>query len=765
MASERSPDQSLSSPLPPGTVQVWVGGRRHNPWLWWLSLVVLVLGLGGGLLLLVVSFRWGLQLMLDPEATPQVQGLWGRWHQEELPSGRSLTEIEQSLVAANHTLGEPVKLSPEGDREALLIWPEIEVASGAIATLHLLNRKSQAGGQDSFTVLTSVPVPAVSPTEVLTPLWSRSQTEAVVTGVFLPTQLTPLPLPASLQGSQDSGDRRWLTLEGHSPYQGITLRYGQLVVVDLQRQTLDLLDLWSSPANRLPYWADLDSQGIPGLLVDQTLGLEPSLQGWLLTAGQLQPISWFRVPLDAGPQAMAYHQGLRLARSGLWAAAAEKLATLKPSLATQWNTAATAQLDLINRHALLARQQAERSYSLPTQQILALLVDSRWDAALTHLEADPTLLPALMRRLERDQGQFWSRVSAATALSEVEPALYVWGGIALKAQQNQAAAQDWFNRYGVSGATKQRWTALIKTLDSPPVVLATDQRPSDLAIAPATPQPPLAGVQGMVGVARPLDGVTPDRWHLPPGQGAGSSLGAWYAIELQGVRQAQWQTAWLTTAKSADLSALWTALVSSGAIPLQLLHWASTTEGRAMDLSVRGVRVADGTIILLATGPQVSAMPLPALAFSQGSLGWLDASQSQPVSPESLHQGIEAAIAPRPLSPQALSTWSLEPGTVRQHRLDLTGNGQLEQVLTLMPAALDQLQNLGLPVDRTAHKTLILGPDQRLIYSNLFSPQTVVALTTPGSGSALGLLVHQAGGYRLLAWTETSQRFETPGNR
>ncbi len=760
MASQRSTDRSSVS-LAPGTVKVWVGGRRHNPWLWWLSLIALALGLGGGLLLLVVSFRWGLQLMLDPEATPQIQTLWGRWHQEALPSGRSLAEIEQSLAAPNHTLGEPVNLSPEGDRETIWVWPEIEVASGAIATLHLLNRESQAGGQDTFTVLASIPVPAFTPAEVLTPLWSRSQAEAVVTGVFLPTQLTPLPLPASLRGSQDSRDRLWFTLEGRTPYQGTILRYGQLVVVDLQRQTLDLLDLWSSPANRLPYWVDLDGQNIPGLLVDETLGLEPSLKGWHLAAGQLQPISWFRVPLDAGAQAMTYHQALRLARSGLWAAAAAKLTALKPSLAAHWNAAATAQLDLINRHAVLTRQQADQSWSLPTQQILALLVDSRWDAALTQLEADPALLPALMRRLESDQGQFWSRVSAAAALPEVEHALYVWGGIALKAQQNQAAAQDWFNRYAVSGATKQRWAALIKTLNTPPVALAADQQPSDPAIAPATTQIPLPGVQGMVGVARPLDEVTPDRWHRPPGQGVGSSLGAWYAIELQGVRQSQWQTTWLTTAKSADPAAVWPALISSGAIPLQLLHWTSTTAGRAVDLSVRGVQVADGTITLLATGPKVPAMPLPALAFSQGSLGWLEVSQSQPVSPESLRQGIDAAIAPRLLPAQGLSTWSLDPGTVRQHRLDLTGNGQLEQVLTLMPAALDQLHALGLPVDRTAHKTLISGPDQQLIYSNLFIPQTVVALTTPGSGQALGLLVHQAGGYRLLAWTETTQRFES----
>ncbi|TVP61276.1 MAG: hypothetical protein EA342_21120, partial [Leptolyngbya sp. LCM1.Bin17] len=70
MASQRSTDRSSVS-LAPGTVKVWVGGRRHNPWLWWLSLIALALGVGGGLLLLVVCFRWGLQLVVGPEATPQ----------------------------------------------------------------------------------------------------------------------------------------------------------------------------------------------------------------------------------------------------------------------------------------------------------------------------------------------------------------------------------------------------------------------------------------------------------------------------------------------------------------------------------------------------------------------------------------------------------------------------------------------------------------------------------------------------------------------
>ena len=62
----------------------------------------------------------------------------------------------------------------------------------------------------------------------------------------------------------------------------------------------------------------------------------------------------------------------------------------------------------------------------------------------------------------------------------------------------------------------------------------------------------------------------------------------------------------------------------------------------------------------------------------------------------------------------------------------------MEQVLTFDREVLDQLQDLGIKIDRTAHKTVVLTEDGQVLYSDLFQPQTLVALTQPDGWPASG---------------------------
>ena len=55
---------------------------------------------------------------------------------------------------------------------------------------------------------------------------------------------------------------------------------------------------------------------------------------------------------------------------------------------------------------------------------------------------------------------------------------------------------------------------------------------------------------------------------------------------------------------------------------------------------------------------------------------------------------------------------------------------------------------------------MILDANQRVLYNDLVTPQTLVALTNPALGGAVGLLVYRAGEYELLSWEAASQRFE-----
>jgi hypothetical protein len=189
----------------------------------------------------------------------------------------------------------------------------------------------------------------------------------------------------------------------------------------------------------------------------------------------------------------------------------------------------------------------------------------------------------------------------------------------------------------------------------------------------------------------------------------------------------------------------------------QVLGWVSPTHGVPAPLTVRGLTLSNGTT-LLATGPAASGEnPLPPLVFSQGALLWLDDNQSQVADAGAIAAPVAAAIFGSQAPP---ADFANALAHLSQHRIDLTGDGQPEQVLTWKDGGLAQLQTWQVPANGDLPKTMILDANQRVLYNDLVTPQTLVALTNPALGGAVGLLVYRAGEYELLSWEAASQRFE-----
>lgn len=742
----------------PGSVQIWVGTRSRRLWRGPLGLALVSLGLSGGLLLLGLSFRLGLRLMLDPAALPQALARLSRSQPAALPSAISLLELRQQAAASQQQVGELLRLEiPGAKHREVLIVPVLET-TGAIASLHLFEGKGS--GEKDLRAIASLTTATLPKDTVLAPWLNSPQAPKAVPANFSFTRVVPLSAPPV------ATDGLWLTLEGSWQQQGLTLRYGQLLHVDPQAQRLELLAPWSSPANRPPQWADLDGDGPSDLIINETVGLEPALRGLQVMPGpRLQPVSWVRVPVDAGAQAGDYQQALRLARSGLWQPAQAQLSNLKTTLAQDWNPAAETQLRLMDRHAAITRQQAEQDWSTPTQHILALLIDGRWEPALTRLETSPELLPTLLNRLAVDQGRLWNRISAAAALPDPPPAVYVWGGLALKAQQNQpsnrdGATPDWLNRQPVPATARQRLAKVLATLTTPQAQSVASARVGATA-AIATPHSPTAQAVGniamptvnaLIGQARPIS--APQAGYAAPGQSLDAALGQWYAIDLRAVHQNQvWQPGNGPIPAQATPAAVWPMVQPAAQASPQMLRWVSLTAGVSAPLTVRGLSLIDGTVTLLATGPAANASALPPLVFSQGALMWLDASQGQRAEPGAIAAATAAIFGDPPLPIEAMAN-------VAQHSLDLTDDGQLERVLTWDSAALTQMKNWRAQIETTSPKTIILDADNQLLYSDMFAPQTVVALTNPAGGGPVGLLVYRAGGYELLSWQTAGRQFK-----
>ena len=727
-------------------------------------------GLLGGAALLVFSFRWGLALILDPEALPQVQSLLTTPLPPPTAPVTTQAALEQSVGDAGQVLGEPIKLSGGQQDADWLIFPVLAADTGNLVKLRLLQQSPTPSRPEGLVDVASVPVAPFAADTILAPFTPQERQAKVAPSEFWPQQLTRLPSPPAPNAYH------WLTLKGHWTNQGRNLQYGQIVVLDPERRRLDLLAVWSSPTGQKPQWMDLDGEGIPDLVVDETTSMDPVLLGLQVVdlrglgpSLQLQAVSWVGVPLDAGPQANRYQKALRLARHGLWRESHQMLKNLKNTLADQWNADAEAQLRLVAHHADRTRQQAEQEWSLPTQKIMALLIDGRWATALETLELTPQGLEPMMRRLASDRGKLWNRISATASLDDPDSAVFVWGGLTLEAKQTRQAAQQWLDRQPVDTATRTRLTGLLASLNAPPQPLAAaavadtsnpsvNQRPAGEEVA-ALPY----RVQGVIGEVKPLGQLRPEDWYVPTEQPPTLVQGEqWYAVEVPLIRRdREWQPNWSSSAGSIDPQQLWSGLPFTQAPAMTMVRWESSTLGVSHNLYVKGLQTNANTVTLLASGATTPTAQFSPIAFSDGALVWLSATQQGTPSQEVMTPLLDELMGHHGPLPEHVGTYAFGAllQEVKLHTLDLTGDGRPEQVLTFDRAALDQLQGLGIKLDRTAHKTVILTEDGKLLYSNLFQPQTLIALTNPADGLPLSLVIHDGSGYRLLQWSDRAQKF------
>ena len=728
-------------------------------------------GLAAGVVLLALTFRWGLMLILDPQALPQLQSFLATPLTPQPVTTLTKAELQETVTASGQVLGDPVQLTGQQDGSAWLIFPIASAETGHILNLRVFQQTARGNPQAPLTDVATVTVSPFSAEEILAPFTPEERQKTVTPPAFGAQQLTLLPSPP------EATPYRWLTLEGQWSSQGTHLRYGQILIFDSARRRLDLATVWSSPSRQLPQWVDLDGEGFIDLAVNETTGMEPSLRGLKVVDRyglgpntQLQPVSWVGVPFDAGAGAHDYQQALRLARNGLWREAHTELQRLKAAHGDQWNPTAEAQLRLAARHATLTQQQAQQDWSLPNQKVIALMIDSQWTQALATLEASPTQLEPIMRRLAADQGPLWNRISAAASLTSAEPEVFVWGGLALEAQQNRQAAQQWLDRQRVESPTLDRLKTLWTLLDEPAVAIASPPREETLrepTSSSASNEPTAvlpASVQGVIGQVVPLPLPLADDWYFPdvtpPALVEGEQ---WYAVEVPIIRsEQQWQAAWPRSITQTSAALLWSALPFTRSPSMTMVRWESSTLGVTQNLYVKGLKLNGATVTLLAAGTPIPQSDSAPIAFSDGALVWLSAKQQTTPSGNAVmtplldemmrHQG--------PL-PEHVGTYAFGAllQEVKLHTLDLTGDGQIEQVLTFDQPALDQLQGLGIKLDSTAHKTVILNAEHELIYSDLFQPQTMVALTNPNDGFPIGLVIHRSGGYGLLQWSQASQKF------
>ncbi|MBE9205712.1 hypothetical protein IQ244_04135 [Nostoc sp. LEGE 06077] len=261
---------------------------------------------------------------------------------------------------------------------------------------------------------------------------------------------TLLPL-TTVKGFEDETPAPgvWFNLQGEYKQGTSAIAYGQILYYNPERSNLIQLLSWKNSYGQLPKWQQVTGNDAKELILDQTVGLEPQLRVYQVkpTKLYLNPIQLDKISLK--PPAIkdtAYQNAISIARSGLWTPALESLKSLQKQRKTPLPTSAQTQIDLIRLHAQFTQAQAEKTWASPSEQILADLIDGRWEKALKVFKASPQNVQEISILLKAEKGKLWNRVVAALEVNPQQPEILAWGALILAVQQGDESANSWLEK-------------------------------------------------------------------------------------------------------------------------------------------------------------------------------------------------------------------------------------------------------------------------------------------------------------------------------
>lgn len=773
---------------PEGSVRLLVSsdsGSRRSPLA---ALMALVLWLGSGSFV-AVSGWVAFWLIVNPGQVGWVSRFFPDWtltplNHEDAP--KTLEELQTEARSHGQFFGSPIALtadakatdaadqlfpvmgyqprcSPTPDQpctrlEELRVYRPVR--HRRMPQFQLVDRLAVSGPDEFF---------AVSPLADVAPVGHGS------------SRALPLMSVQRIEGtSPDSGI--WFHVNGDRGKGSQRILYGHVGRYDPTWGKLALVLPWTSPAGQPPRWQAITGGGLPELVVNQTIGLEPQFLVYHVKAvsSLAKPVQLEQVSLQQTAfKHKGYENALFLARNRLWTPALQILKAIKPTMGQKWTATAQAQLDVIGLHAAVTKTEAERSRASISQQIVAQMIDGRWHQALTLVRKALGEGHDLSLVLKGHSNRLWQRIEASLRVNPNQVDVQTLGGLMIYAQRGRNAAIDWLqtqNRSPLLASANPsihpRTQAILQQLDNSPIALG------------ALPQ---TSGQLMGSTVR-LGSVTASEWTtptnaplptLPTGQG-------WYRVQVSRFHDGQqWQGLPLAQATQAIATPrfLWHLLGLNQNATLQLITWDDSGTPQTTEATVQAIRVHNGVVHLLATGNALSSGgAIAPLAYTTLTLRWLDnpevttlgfLRQQQPELATQLTARLrqelqwEADAATTLVAQtdgqdlsQPFDFWSMQ-------QMDVTGNGQPDLILTVRP---DMLAVSEVAPVSEAEAPGLAGPPQTLIFSDagqmIYSEvsrhagQQLMAIADLHDGEAPSLVVRTRGGYQFQRWSAQRQRFE-----
>ncbi|MEH2194512.1 MAG: hypothetical protein V7K98_17970 [Nostoc sp.] len=732
---------------------------------------------------LIMAFAWiSVLFIFNPDQVSWLNKILPAWAQ--IPLGKherpkTIKQIQLDLSQKNQIFGETLSLNQNAKNSFLLpVFQQRANCQSDCKTLveirvyersEELEFKSQSENYYYLTSQLSVTGPEES--FVISP--SLDET--------LELQDISIPLPLTEVQRFDSGTPSpgvWFNLWGKRQQGTGAIAYGYIVYYNPERTNLLQMLSWRSPNGQLPKWQQVTGDGTKELVIDQTIGLEPYLQVY-----QVKPVKLLLKPIELEAISLkspafkdsAYQNALAIARSGLWTPAFEWLKFIKEQRKGVFPQTAQGQMDLIRLHSQITKTQAQKKWASPSQEVLANLIDGRWEKALEVFEASPHNVQEIATLLKADKNRLWNRTAAALRVNPNRLEVQAWFALILAVQQGEEHANSWLKTQPKitkdNLAYIQGFLARLNGEGAKSQISST--HPSQI-----------------VGTVQPISQVTSSEW-LQQNSSADLKLTdnqVWYQVEVSAFNNGK---RWLNSPfenfnppKTDIAKFLWKTLGITSDPEIQIVVWLPNGEQQITIAAIKAVQLRGKVLRLLAAGPKVPEnqndviQPKP-LALTNAALEWVQPSpitlqQLYQQNPQgvnvilsnlwkSLQQSGEVAAGAIPSFEQMqekLGDWPVQV-------IDLTNNAQPEIILTISAVAIASLNQSapeiqGGNIEQRRDRTIILSDRNEVIYTDFTGNdlQRLSAIAKLSDLQSLALLVENARNYSLRRWSEKNQRFE-----
>ncbi|MDZ7960687.1 MAG: hypothetical protein RMY34_22865 [Aulosira sp. DedQUE10] len=775
-------------PKPSGDNQPVVGAIKHlsqknqknsqqGNWLTSTLAIAILLSSGG----ILMTFAWiSILFIFNPEQIIWMNKFLPEWAQISRGNYKdkpfTLKQIQLSLSQQKRIAGETLVLAK--DKEQSFLLPVFQQRPNCLSDCQsLVELRVYQQSQDlelqsqteKYYRLTSQ-IPVTGPEESFVVSTSDE--------VELENPETSQPLPLNevkrLSGGTSSGV--WFDLQGKLPQGSSAIAYGNIVYYNPERSNLQQMLSWKSRNGQVPKWEQVTGDAVKELIIDQTIGLEPRLRIY-----QVKPLKLFLHPIQLEEISLktpalkdtAYQNALLLARSGLWTPAFEWLQSFQKQQKAALPLAAQAQIDVIRLHSQLTKTEADKTWAIPSQEVLADLIDGRWNKALQVFEASPQNIPEIATLLQMDGGRLWNRITTALRVNPNRPEVAAWGALILAVQRGEEHAISWLKAQPkITPETLTYIEGLLAKLSNEGI------RPKIISSQPSR----------IVGSVEAITQVIKTEW-LRPNPTVDLQLTdneVWYQVEVSafndGKRWLNFPFGNFQLPKISPAKFLWDTLGISADPAILIVVWLPNGEQQMTTATIKGVQLQGGVLRLLVAGQPIAnnqnkLQPRP-LALTDAALEWV---QPSPITLEELYQQDSARVTAMlptvwksiqqsgqiPHGMPSIQQMLQQIGYWPVQVINLTNNPQPETVLTISAEAIASLKQSGnaAPEDEnnlSRPRTLILSDNGKLIYTEFQQNyhQTLTAIAQLSDGQSLALLIENGDKYSLKRWSKKNQRFE-----